>query len=204
MSSKSVSDFRRRRKENLVKVCGGKCNICGYSRSIAALEFHHIDENTKKYSISQDGVCHSLETDLQEINKCILLCANCHREVHNGFYNNDFLLSKKIYNEEIANQLIEERDNPSVKEILHCKICNAELSPNNISGICIKCLIESSKKKRPDRETLKKEIRNFTFLSLGEKYGVSDNAIRKWCDSYNLPRKKSDIVKYTDKDWEEI
>lgn len=45
MSSQATSDYRRRRKLNLVKVCGGACNLCGYSKIPGALEFHHIDES---------------------------------------------------------------------------------------------------------------------------------------------------------------
>lgn len=54
------------------------------------------------------------------------------------------------------------------------------------------------------REELKKLIRTTSFTQIGKQYGVSDNAIRKWCDKYNLPRKVSDIKKISDKDWELI
>ena len=42
------------------------------------------------------------------------------------------------------------------------------------------------------------------FTQIGKKYGVSDNAVRKWCDFYDLPRKSTEIKKYTDQDWELI
>ena len=42
------------------------------------------------------------------------------------------------------------------------------------------------------------------FTQIGKEFGVSDNAIRKWCDKYGLPRRVSDIKKYSDKDWEEV
>lgn len=54
------------------------------------------------------------------------------------------------------------------------------------------------------REELKKLIRTTSFTQIGKQFGVSDNAIRKWCDKYNLPRKVSDIKKISDKDWELI
>ena len=54
------------------------------------------------------------------------------------------------------------------------------------------------------REDLKKLIRTQPFTKLGEMFGVSDNAIRKWCIKYNLPKTKSDIQKYTDEEWELI
>lgn len=57
---------------------------------------------------------------------------------------------------------------------------------------------------RPSREELKDIIRTSPFTSIGKKYNVSDNAIRKWCDSYGLPRKKSIINSYSDKEWEAI
>lgn len=43
-----------------------------------------------------------------------------------------------------------------------------------------------------------------SFTMIGEEYGRTDNAIRKWCDSYSLPRKKSDINRFTDEEWELI
>lgn len=57
---------------------------------------------------------------------------------------------------------------------------------------------------RPDRETLKKEIRECSFISLSEKYGVSDNAIRKWCKNYKLPHQKTVIKKISEEDWLKI
>lgn len=57
---------------------------------------------------------------------------------------------------------------------------------------------------RPSREELKKLIRSMPFLTIGKLYGVSDNAIRNWCDAENLPRKKNQINKYSDLEWEKI
>lgn len=53
----------------------------------------------------------------------------------------------------------------------------------------------------PSREELKELIRTTSFIKIGEKYGRTDNAIRKWCDYYDLPRKKADINKISDEDW---
>jgi len=60
---------------------GGKCEICGYDKNVGALEFHHIDPSTKSFTISDTQ--HSWEDTLKELDKCILICANCHREIHN-------------------------------------------------------------------------------------------------------------------------
>lgn len=62
---------------------GGKCKICGYSKCFAALEFHHIDPTQKNFEPSK-AYKKKWETLKKELDKCALLCANCHREVHAG------------------------------------------------------------------------------------------------------------------------
>lgn len=59
-------------------------------------------------------------------------------------------------------------------------------------------------KTRPSREELKALIRITPFLTIGKKYGVCDNAIRKWCKAYNLPYKSSVIRKMTDDEWADL
>lgn len=61
---------------------GGKCKLCGYDRCIEALEFHHIDPSKKDFSISSRGHARSWKRVKEELDKCIMLCANCHREIH--------------------------------------------------------------------------------------------------------------------------
>jgi hypothetical protein len=65
-----------------VNLKGGKCSICGYKRCIAALEFHHKKRSKKDFSLSVRGLTRSWERVQKEIDKCILVCANCHREIH--------------------------------------------------------------------------------------------------------------------------
>ena len=62
---------------------GGKCQntSCGYSKYLGALEFHHIDNN-KSFSISENGHTRSWDILKNELNKCIMLCSNCHKEIH--------------------------------------------------------------------------------------------------------------------------
>lgn len=79
-----LKTFRRKRKEILVEYKGSKCEICGYNKCIASLEFHHLDPNEKDFTIgsSNNRLNRTLETDKKEADKCILLCSNCHREIH--------------------------------------------------------------------------------------------------------------------------
>jgi hypothetical protein len=78
-----VNAYRRRRywkKKKCIDYKGGKCMICGYSKCIAALEFHHRDPNEKEFKISRNKF--DWEKVKDELDKCDLLCSNCHREYH--------------------------------------------------------------------------------------------------------------------------
>lgn len=63
---------------------GSKCSLCGYKRSKRALVFHHRDPSKKDFGLSVRGLTRSWEKMLAELKKCVLLCANCHAEVHEG------------------------------------------------------------------------------------------------------------------------
>ena len=75
---------RRAVKMALVADAGGSCALCGYSRSLAALQFHHVDPATKQFHIAHRGVARSMAAARAEAAKCVLLCANCHAEVEGG------------------------------------------------------------------------------------------------------------------------
>ena len=85
-----------------------------------------------------------------------------------------------------------------------CIVCGKQI--NNTSTYCTTCwgLKNRVVKNRPTRDVLKNLIRTLPFTKIGEQYGVSDNAIRKWCDKYNLPRKKNEIAAYSDEEWANI
>ena len=71
-------------KQRAVIHMGGACMGCGLRGLLALFEFHHIDAKTKAFGISEDGILRSWESILAELAKCVMLCANCHREVHAG------------------------------------------------------------------------------------------------------------------------
>lgn len=79
-----VSERRRKLKLMSVEYKGGKCLICGYNRCLAALEFHHTDPSEKDFGISARGFSRSWERIKKELDKCICVCSNCHKEIHEG------------------------------------------------------------------------------------------------------------------------
>lgn len=79
--NKSCADRQRDIKKQSVEYKGGSCQKCGYSKSMSALEFHHLDPTEKDFNV-RDFKSKSFENLKIELDKCILLCANCHRETH--------------------------------------------------------------------------------------------------------------------------
>ena len=61
------------------------CKICGYSKCIEAVEFHHLNPDKKEWKLAELRT-HKKETIFNELNKGILVCANCHREIHYGMH----------------------------------------------------------------------------------------------------------------------
>jgi transcriptional regulator len=80
--SEAVIWWRKRVKSKLVEHMGGGCKICGYNKCLSALHFHHLDPNEKDFTIS--GKSSSFDKLKKEAEKCILVCSNCHSEIHEG------------------------------------------------------------------------------------------------------------------------
>jgi len=79
----AVAKRRKAVRQKAIEYKGGKCQLCGYKKCFEALEFHHF-LNEKNFGISQKGYTRSWEKVKKELDRCVLLCANCHREVENG------------------------------------------------------------------------------------------------------------------------
>lgn len=82
--SVSVQKNREKMARRAIEYKGGCCQVCGYNKCSRALEFHHLDPNTKEFGISKDGQTRGWTRVKKELDKCAILCANCHREVHAG------------------------------------------------------------------------------------------------------------------------
>jgi len=79
-NSESVILWRKRTKKKLIEYKGGKCELCGYNKCDSALQFHHKDPTEKDFSIS--GKSLSFDRLKEEVDKCMLVCSNCHAEIH--------------------------------------------------------------------------------------------------------------------------
>ena len=79
-NSESVILWRKRTKKKLIEYKGGKCELCGYNKCDSALQFHHKAPTEKDFSIS--GKSLSFDRLKEEVDKCMLVCSNCHAEIH--------------------------------------------------------------------------------------------------------------------------
>lgn len=79
--SQLQKEKRKQLKNLAIAYKGGKCSVCSYDKCLAALEFHHLDPTKKEFSISSYSI-NDLDLLKLELDKCILLCSNCHREIH--------------------------------------------------------------------------------------------------------------------------
>lgn len=80
----AVSRRRQKLREMAREYKGNKCAVCGYKKCPSALEFHHRDPKKKDFGLSVKGLTRSWDKIKEEIDKCTLICANCHREIHAG------------------------------------------------------------------------------------------------------------------------
>lgn len=166
--------WKKRKKEKALLALGGKCIKCGYDKCMDALDFHHLQDTDKHFNIS-NAICRwKWETIKIELEKCVLLCANCHRE-HHSKHVDDFKLLTFI------REWI-------VKE---CPTCNKKFDTRNenqifCSSTCSR--FSTRKTKHPSSEELEKLIKDekITWTQMGKMFGVSDNAVRKWAKKYNL------------------
>lgn len=177
----NTSSSRLRDKLIREQIKEKKCEHCGLTHWLdqeILLELHHKDGN--HYNNNFDN----LE----------ILCPNCHSLTQN-YRNYQNQKQVKTYDEPIK------KARPKKTNV--CQECGIEITSR--ATYCVNCYRKIQQKvSRPDRETLKKEIRTIPFLQLGAKYGVSDKSISKWCIAYGLPHTKKEIKSYSDKDWDKL
>ena len=93
-------------------------------------------------------------------------------------------------------KVIREKKERKRRKIKYCSVCGKEMSSRAKGCLCKNCLKGDPYRKRtifPNKEQLRADTTSMSFQDVGRKYGVSGNAIRKWCKYYDLPYKKSDM-----------
>jgi endogenous inhibitor of DNA gyrase (YacG/DUF329 family) len=129
----AVTERRRNLKLEAIQYKGGICIRCGYNKCPGALTFHHINPNEKDFGIASNGNIRSLEKLKPELDKCILLCHNCHAELHAEEYD-------KVRQEKIIQLATEKHITPKrslTKKCSNCsKIITVYASYNTSNNYC--------------------------------------------------------------------
>ena len=204
-----VKKRRIKLKEELVKYKGGKCEICGYNKCIAALEFHHLNKEEKDFTISSYSNL-SIDKLKSEVDKCILVCANCHREIHQKENEEKKEIIEK-QEQEIFSEILNAREEYDVKHVKNSykylehtdifrdmenkikrkdilkkyhisnETFNKFLKENNIFYGQKKVFV-----KNPSKDELEKLLSDNSKASIARMFGVSWSTVHKWCKKYNI------------------
>lgn len=172
-NSCTVNNRRFIKKQRWVEYKGGKCERCGYSRSTRALSFHHTDPATKSFGL---GGAHarSWASVKAELDKCLMLCANCHMEEHEALLTGGRAPETKVWNERVQSneRRLCECGNPTTGK--QCKACFNTQRPTKISW--------------PDNPTLTRLVWERSSAQLAKTLGVSDKAIEKHCKKLGIEK----------------
>jgi len=171
-----VVNYRRRAKMKLIVYKGGKCEMCSYCKPCpSAYSFHHRDPGKKDFTIG--GKSFSFKRLCKEADKCDLLCVRCHTEVHDA---------EVADSREKGHAEYMERRISRSKACAQCKraFWPKTLTQKYCSSGC--CHRSQRVVERPRKQHLARMIGKKSWVALGRKYGVSDNAVRKWARGYRL------------------
>jgi ribosomal protein L30E len=167
-----VNNRRFQRKERCVEYKGGCCVRCGYHKSTRALSFHHVDATKKDFSI---GGAHSRqwESIKAELDKCLLLCANCHMEVHEQLELDNKLSPVNISNKRKPTEPVRCACGKPTSAV-QCKSCYDANRPTKITW--------------PDASELQRLVWEMPCSKLALTLGISDKAIEKQCKKLGITK----------------
>ncbi len=173
--SERVKRWRYNTKQRLIDAFGGKCGICGYDQCPDVFEFHHLKAEEKDFHWGQiNGNIRGWDTIVNEIRKCVMLCSNCHREVHSKRSTTTVPDDIIRFNEEYADYR-----KAKVVQLDPCAVCGVDkkISLQFCSHACAKVARRKVDWDNIDLDQLIKD--HGSFEAVGRHLGVSGNAVRR-------------------------
>jgi len=171
-NSEAVKRWRQNTKKRIIESMGNCCQICGYNKCDSALALHHIDPNMKELSF---GAIRANPKNwlsiVEELRKCILLCHNCHSEVHS-----DIVKMPEDYTKFDENFTSYKQE--KLTEMDSCPVCEKD-KPLFNKYCSLSCSSKSKFKVDWDNIDLTELLKNDTIINVAEKLNISDTAIRK-------------------------
>jgi hypothetical protein len=174
MSKKSeyVKKWRRNAKKRIIDSMGGCCQICGYNRCDASLSLHHINPEEKEISIAKIRASpRSWARIVYELKKCVLVCNNCHGELHSG----------KVFLPENYKKFDDDYIEYKKEHFCECDLCPTcgKMKPKFNKFCSLECSSRSRFKVDWDSVDLNELIKYNSIMSIADKLNVSDSAVRK-------------------------
>lgn len=171
------------RKKHLVELKGGKCQVCGYCDCLRALSFHHRIPKDKKYNLDLRTIGNrKWSIILEEVEKCDLVCMNCHAEIHDKETCKKYLEYEKRHKDS------------SIEICINCgKDFKATYSLKGRGGgkyCSARCASVGNRvvKNRPNKISLEWLVNTRPTTKIAEAYNVSDKAVWKWCKQYGIEK----------------
>jgi hypothetical protein len=169
----SMARHRRKLKERAIEYKGGKCESCGYSKCLTSLHFHHTDPLQKEFAIGTRTKS-NWENVRNELDKCTLICANCHGELHDS----EFLTSLKILEEETC---IKPKEYGTT-----CIVCKSKFDSGTSKAR--KCPLCKKTAKSIQIENLEQIAKKQTAIAIAKQYNCHPSTVNKLCDKAGIQR----------------
>ncbi len=184
-NSEAVKTWRKNTKLKIIQSMGGCCQICGYCKCPESMDMHHLDPTIKEFTFGKMMANPKAWTSkiIPELKKCILLCANCHREYHAGYVDIPETFC------EFDSSFIDERLQRKMNDL--CPVCDKG-KPIINKHCSVECASQSYKRKTkiewPNPLEFQKRLWEESSISLAKELGVSDKAVQAFCKRNNLTK----------------
>jgi hypothetical protein len=172
-NSEKVKKWRKSTKNRIVQSMGGKCVCCGYNKCNHALALHHLDPSQKDIAlgtIRANSIC--WEKIVKELKKCIMVCHNCHSEIHAGI--TEIPSDAACFDESFSSY----KDLEKQAALDNCPICG-NLKPTFKITCSVKCGAKMQYKVDWDSIDLESELKTKSIVQISEELGCSDAAVHK-------------------------
>lgn len=180
MSVASKKNWRKKARRYLAIAFGGKCTVCGYNKTISALDYHHINPEEKDHLLCiamRNGYAWS--KIVKEARKCTIVCCRCHREIHAGI--TELPPNYAKFNEEYVDII-----KLKTKEFDSCPVCGEE--KNKLLKYCSQeCAHKRQLRFILTKDELQNLVNDKSYEEIGRMFGVTGNAIKKRCKVLDIP-----------------
>lgn len=188
---------RHRVKEKLVNYKGGKCEICGYDKCLNAFDFHHRNSEEKEFNLNSANYNRPLDVLYKEVDKCVLVCATCHREIHyelneekrKNIILNDYHRDRALSKLDLTN-VLNDIENGLFQNDIAIKY---DVSLSTVRRFYAKHKLNKKHFKYDTNEFLKLFDINPTYSDMSKQLNVTCKVLKKYCVDNNLIESMNEI-----------